>query len=56
MNFTGILKTDLEGKWYREQLPGEPQYVGSPNDDIDQAWDNLLEGKHLRCSQRRGIF
>ncbi|KAH7348703.1 hypothetical protein BKA65DRAFT_584537 [Rhexocercosporidium sp. MPI-PUGE-AT-0058] len=37
--------------YYREYEPTAPQYVGTPNKDIDKAWGELLSGQYLVLSE-----
>ncbi|KAE9364270.1 hypothetical protein N431DRAFT_473866 [Stipitochalara longipes BDJ] len=47
--FTGGLKLDKAGKWYRSNTT-TPQYVGTPNEAIDGAWNKLLAGVEIIVS------
>ncbi|KAM3083563.1 hypothetical protein ACMFMG_004210 [Clarireedia jacksonii] len=33
--------------WYREHDPAQPQFVGEPKPEIDEAWDKLLQGQYI---------
>ncbi|KAL2064106.1 hypothetical protein VTL71DRAFT_4600 [Oculimacula yallundae] len=37
--------------YYREFDPALPQYIGTPNEDIDKAWAELLTGQYLVLSK-----
>ncbi|XMA20041.1 hypothetical protein WAI453_012832 [Rhynchosporium graminicola] len=37
--------------YYREFDPALPQYIGSPNREIDKAWGELLSGQYLVISE-----
>jgi len=45
--FSGGLALDKDGKWYRSNTT-TPQYVGIPNEAIDDAWHGLLAGEDIR--------
>ena len=44
MTFTGGIHFNETGHVYIEDVPG-PRYVGPPEQVIDDAWDELLEGE-----------
>ncbi|KAI7779588.1 hypothetical protein LA080_000700 [Diaporthe eres] len=43
IKFTGGFEYDENGTLYRTFEPGETQYVGDPNPEIDAAWEALVE-------------
>src|SRR5690348_15881209 len=48
VRFTGVLKIGKEVDLYREVDPTQPQYVGTPNPEMDAAWDQLVQRKLKR--------
>lgn len=45
--FSGGLELNENGKWFRSNIT-KPQYVGIPNEAIDDAWHDLLAGKGIQ--------
>lgn len=53
VRYTNAFRYNATDKtYYREFDPKEPQYVGTPSPEIDDAWNELLRGeftfKHVR--------
>jgi hypothetical protein len=44
VKFTGTVAFHENGTMYRQRPEGQPQYVGQPSEDIDNAWKRLLHG------------
>lgn len=44
VKFTGSLDYDENGTLHRTFQPGEIQYIGEPNAEIDAAWEALVKG------------
>ena len=45
VKFRGAFRYNATSKvYYREHDPAEPQYIGPPSPEIDQAWEELLGG------------
>lgn len=40
----GFRYNETSQTYYREHDPAEPQYIGPPSPEIDQAWEELLGG------------
>lgn len=46
VRYTNAFRYNATDKtYYREFNPTEPQYVGTPSPEIDEAWNDLLHGK-----------
>lgn len=45
VRFSGTASFDENGSAYRTSRPGEPQYVGTPTREIDDAWTALVGGE-----------
>lgn len=41
----------LDGTEFLVTLPGEIMYVGTPSQEIDRAWDELLWGRYFSISE-----
>ncbi|PVH82565.1 hypothetical protein DL98DRAFT_586552 [Cadophora sp. DSE1049] len=52
VTYTSALRyNDTSKSSYREYDPTSPQYVGTPNKEIDKAWADLLSGQYLVLSE-----
>jgi len=52
VRFSGTAAFDENGSAYRTSRPDEPQYVGTPTREIDDAWKALVGGEDGRHCQR----
>jgi hypothetical protein len=43
--FSGTAAFDSNGTAYRTSQPGQPQYVGKPSRDLEEAWGALIAGQ-----------
>ncbi len=49
--FTTPVDFQMDGTEFLVTLPGERQYVGATNDQIDRAWEELLWGRYFSISE-----
>lgn len=51
-NFTGWISYNAtEDDVFRVMDPNEPQYFGSPSEEMDTAWDHLLYGQYVAMTE-----
>lgn len=43
------------GTGYKLHNPSEPEYVGPPNDDMDEAWETLLKGRYFTITDEEAV-
>ncbi|KXL44888.1 MAG: hypothetical protein FE78DRAFT_91107 [Acidomyces sp. 'richmondensis'] len=51
VRFSGTASFDENGSAYRTSRPGEPQYVGTPTREIDDAWTALVGGRYFYLTE-----
>jgi hypothetical protein len=49
--FTTPVDFQLDGTEFLVTSPGETMYVGTPSDQIDRAWEELLWGRYFSISE-----
>ncbi|KAH9825648.1 Cyclochlorotine biosynthesis protein [Teratosphaeria destructans] len=51
VTFSGTAAFHDNGSAYRTSRVGEPQYVGTPSKEIDEAWDALIQGRYFYITE-----